>query len=161
MDRNEPPTKKQRTSNVVTTGKQRFRPEYTHEWPVLVRSKLSDFHVYCTVCKIDRDVSHGGRDDCRRHVEGSGHIQRAKSISSHVGTKTNLFSKSYDYKVIEAETLFTNFLVEHNVPLAVALAVADHATPLFQRMFPDSSTAKKYACKRTSFQCHLSLVFSR
>jgi hypothetical protein len=46
---------------------------------------------------------------------------------------------------IHAEILFTNFLIEHNVPIAVS----DHAGPLFRKMFPDSEIAKKYGCART------------
>ena len=41
-----------------------------------------------------------------------------------------------------AEILFTNFLIVHNVPIAVS----DHAGPLFRKMFPDSEIAKKYGC---------------
>lgn len=39
----------------------------------------------------------------------------------------------------------TNFVVEHNLPLAVS----DHLTPLVQDVFSDSQIAKKYACRRT------------
>ena len=35
--------------------------------------------------------------------------------------------------------------MEHNIPLAVS----DHAGPLFRKMFPDSTIAKKYSCART------------
>jgi hypothetical protein len=52
---------------------------------------------------------------------------------------------SGDMKVMKAELLFSNFLVEHNLPLSVA----DHATPLFKAMFPDSATAEKFSCRRT------------
>jgi hypothetical protein len=48
--------------------------------------------------------------------------------------------------VTNAEVLFTNFLIEHNVPIAVS----DHAGSLFRKMFPDSEIAKKYGCARTS-----------
>ena len=41
--------------------------------------------------------------------------------------------------------LFTGFLVEHSLPIAVS----DHAGPLFRRMFPDSEIAKQYSCART------------
>ena len=57
----------------------------------------------------------------------------------------NFFVSSNDLGSIRAETLFTNFLVEHNVPLSVA----DHFGPLLKKMCPDSEIAKKYACART------------
>ncbi|GBO45829.1 hypothetical protein AVEN_127257-1, partial [Araneus ventricosus] len=40
------------------------------------------------------------------------------------------------------ESFFTTFIVERNNPIACA----DHAGPLFQKMFPDSETAKRYGC---------------
>ena len=45
------------------------------------------------------------------------------------------------YQVIRAEVKVANFMVEHNVPLAVP----DHLSPLFRDIFSDSSIAKKYA----------------
>lgn len=48
-------------------------------------------------------------------------------------------------QIISAEVKFTAFIVEHNLPLAVA----DHAGPLFKSMFPDSNIAAKYGCART------------
>ena len=47
--------------------------------------------------------------------------------------------------VIRSETLFTNFVAEHNL----AFAVADHFTRLCKQMFPDSKIAKKFSCGRT------------
>lgn len=44
-----------------------------------------------------------------------------------------------------AEVKITNFMVKHNLPLAVS----DHLTPLVGDMFSDSAIAKKYACHRT------------
>ncbi|KAK3754199.1 hypothetical protein RRG08_028164 [Elysia crispata] len=50
-----------------------------------------------------------------------------------------------DLLVIRAEALFANAIVEHNLPLALA----DHMSDLFTKMFPDSQIAKKYAAGRT------------
>ena len=41
--------------------------------------------------------------------------------------------------------MVTNFLVQHNLPLATT----DHLGPLFKTIFPDSKIAKSYACGRT------------
>ncbi|XP_033105097.1 uncharacterized protein LOC117107512, partial [Anneissia japonica] len=50
-----------------------------------------------------------------------------------------------DQQVLKAEVLFTSLLVEHNLPFAVA----QHATKIFEQMFPDSNIAKKYKCSYT------------
>jgi hypothetical protein len=61
-----------------------------------------------------------------------------------------MFSKGPDeedakHKVMNAELLFTNYLVEHNI----AISAADHAGPLVKKMFPDSKIAKSFKCART------------
>jgi hypothetical protein len=43
-----------------------------------------------------------------------------------------------DTNFINAEALFTEFLIKHVLPLAVE----DYVDPLFKRMFPDSKIAK-------------------
>ena len=60
--------------------------------------------------------------------------------------------------------MVTNFLVQHNLPIATA----DHLGPLFKAIFPDSQIASKYAAARTKTtailnaamgpHCHQSLV---
>jgi len=55
------------------------------------------------------------------------------------------FSMEKDHSVIRAEVLFTQFIVEKNIPVAAA----DHSSKLFQAMFPDSKIAGQYACGRT------------
>lgn len=123
---------------------QTFKEEYQLLWPVLKRSNVSNNHAHCMVCNMDFNIAHGGRDDCRRHVECVRHVEKAKISSSHQSLKT-LFTKPNDLNVIKAEALFTSFLVEHNCPLSAA----DHAGPLFKKMFPDSQIASKYGCGRT------------
>ncbi|GBM15475.1 hypothetical protein AVEN_142131-1 [Araneus ventricosus] len=53
-------------------------------------------------------------------------------------------NKQNDHGIIQAESLFTAFIVEHNL-----IAYADHAGPLLRKMCTDSETAKKYGCART------------
>lgn len=62
-------------------------------------------------------------------------------------------AKCDDYSTINAEVMFTEFLVEHNCPLSVS----DHASKLFKKMFPDSKIAEQYGCARTKLQ-QLSIV---
>lgn len=82
--------------------------------------------------------------DCERHVNGVKHKSKATSVSG--ATKiTDMFKPATDNSTIRAEALFCSFLTEHNVPIALA----DHSTHLFKKMFPDSKIAKNYACGRT------------
>ena len=49
-----------------------------------------------------------------------------------------------------------NFMIEHNLPLAVA----DHMSPLFSKIFPDSHVAKEYSSCRTKTTCILNLAIA-
>ena len=54
-----------------------------------------------------------------------------------------------DYQlVIKAETLFSNFIAEHNLPFAVA----NHFTRLCKDMFPDSKIAQFFCGKTKTTQ---------
>ena len=52
---------------------QRYRVEYTKEWPEIQASKLADTMVFCTTCSFDLSVAHGGRNDIKRHIESNRH----------------------------------------------------------------------------------------
>ena len=71
-----PQKKKRRLSE------QHFLPAYTAEWPVVVRSKLNQFHAYCTLCQRDFSVRHGGRFDIQRHLKTAKHLSYQVSIES-------------------------------------------------------------------------------
>lgn len=120
---------------------QKYRTEYTDKWPVIVKSRRGENYVYCCVCRVDFSIKHSGMYDISRHVE----CQRHKSLSSSSQDIKSFFTKQNDDGPIRAEVLFTSFLIEHNIPLAAA----DHAGPLFKRMFPDSKIASQYGCART------------
>ena len=70
-----PQKKKRRQSE------QRFLPAYAAEWPAVVRSKL-EFHGFCTLCKCDFSVRHGGRFDIQRHLSTAKHLAYKSSIES-------------------------------------------------------------------------------
>lgn len=123
-----------------------FNSDYALKYPgIVMRSKLSENHIFCTVCSKDFRIASGGMADLDKHISSIAHqnLARKKCIKS---TPTlHAFTCDTADKVIHAEALFTNFLIEHNLPLSVS----DHAGPLFNKMFPDSTIAKKYSCART------------
>ena len=51
----------------------------------------------------------------------------------------------FNSKVLHAEVKHTNFLVQHNIPFAVA----DHLALLYQKLFPDSKIEKNFKCSLT------------
>jgi len=128
---------------------QKYLPGYQIKYPVIRRSSVSDNHAYCTVCRCDFNVGHGGIGDVEKHVRTTKHVAKAGCSASSGRPIQHFFTNSNDLSVIRAETLFTEFLVEHNLPLACS----DHTGKLFRKMFPDSAVAAKYGSARTKTAC--------
>eukprot|EP00057_Strongylocentrotus_purpuratus_P026387 XP_011680861.1 PREDICTED: uncharacterized protein LOC105446133 [Strongylocentrotus purpuratus] len=127
---------------------QKYKAEYSLQFPCIRKSDRGIHHAFCTICSVDISVEHGGRDDIRKHVGIKRHTDIAKARSSGKSTLMTYFTKqgtSEEEDVTRAELFFTGFIVEHNLPIAVA----DHAGPLFRKMFPDSKVASTYGCART------------
>ncbi len=112
---------------------QKFKAEYSKTYPIIAKSKLGDLYGFCSVCQTDFSIRHGGLYDVKKHVASKKHESLSKTLES---TKkvSSFFCPQQDQSVIRAEVLFTEFLIEHAVPLAVS----DHSGKLFRHMFPDS-----------------------
>ena len=106
----ETPKKKQRLSA------QCYIPDYTREWPVIERSKLSPHHAFCKLCNTDFTVSHGGRSDVDKHVRSNKH-EAYKSSVEKTRPVNSYFPGDRETSVINAEVLCVDFLVEHNIPM--------------------------------------------
>lgn len=129
--------KKKRTKTVP----QKYKQEYSLQFPVVTRSGKSDCHFFCNVCRVHVSVAHGGLHDVKKHLDTDNHKAMAK-LQSQNRKVTSMFMTSdsnLEHKVMTSEIIFTNFLVENNVHLAAA----DHSGEMFRRMFPDSEIAKK------------------
>jgi hypothetical protein len=137
-----PPKKRAKKTKTVD---QRFRPDYSVAYPVIKKSLKSSSHAFCSLCRSDFSVAHGGLNDVKKHVSTLSHISNAKQAAGCQNLIAAFGDQSMGEKVTNAELLFTNFLIEHNVPLASA----DHSGQLFKAMFPDSAIASKYACARS------------
>ena len=48
-------------------------------------------HAFCSACRIDFSVAHGGHDDCRRHVAIKRHQDYAKLMSKSARIDTFFF----------------------------------------------------------------------
>lgn len=119
---------------------------YIKEFTWVTHSRAGSNYAFCICCACDINIAHGGRSDLRAHESTAKHTRNA--TNEEKSTKISSFfssAQSDDYSVIKAECYFTSFIVEHNLPVSVA----DHAGPLFRKMFPKSEEAKKYGCGRT------------
>ena len=108
---------------------------------MILNSTFRAFH------RLVRAIICGGSGDIRKHIASHKHkrnveleqraLQGARSITTMM--------KKDDFSIIRAEVTFTDFLVEHSIPLAVS----DHAGRLFRKIFPGSPIAQQYECTRT------------
>jgi hypothetical protein len=73
------------------------------------------------------------------------HKKREKQMKSQPSIYQLFHFQEPKDAVTKAEVIVTNFLIQHNLPLATS----DHLGPLFRSVFPDSDIAKKYSCGRT------------
>ena len=84
-------------------AKQKYKVEYS--WPVLQKSKKR-------VEPILTSDTVSGLYDCRKHVEAARRGQAAGKACYKIDT---FFSKGTEFATINAEMLFTSFLIEHNI----------------------------------------------
>ena len=90
------------------------------------------------MCVINIKVDHGGKNNLKKHSITEKHtwLQKSQNTAAPVTNFCILNADTED--VIRSETLFTNFVAEHNLPFAVT----DHFTRLCKQMFPDSKITK-------------------
>ena len=124
---------------------QKFKEEYHSKYPFIIKSDKGPSYAKCTICASDINICHGGINDINKHISTSKHKLALESGDSSKKIESFFIKKSESSAVIKAECLFTSFIIEHNLPISVA----DHASKLFPKIFPDSDTAKKYSSGRT------------
>ena len=107
----------------------KYNPSWAKTYPV--KDVPNDRHSgFCIPCGKKIRCGHPGLTDKRNVTEAN------KNNISRFFTNSNETSKA----VTKAEVMVTNFLVQHNLPLATA----DHMGPLFKAIFPDSKIASSY-----------------
>ena len=60
----------------------RYKQDWESEFPWLNTVRNNEFKGYCTVCRKEFSVGHGGKGDVVHHSEGSGHKQALKAAST-------------------------------------------------------------------------------
>lgn len=126
-----------------------FKEEWMDQYPIS-RSDGNPHAFYCIPCKKNVSCSHQGLADVTKHCKGTTHvafekaIKNTRSMSSFFNDNSES-SNSLMEKTIRAEVLHTNFMVQHNL----SFLTAEHLSPLYAKMFPDSKIARNFKCSRT------------
>ena len=135
--------------------KSKFNQIWCQEYPV--RSVPGDpFKFYCIPCCKKLSCDHQGLKDVTDHCKKDTHKSNVESTKTQTSMDGFLNNTKLDDRVINAECMFTNFLVQHNI----ALATADHLSSLLNEALPDSKIAHKYAARRTKTSAILNKSFA-
>lgn len=105
---------RQRLAKVVSGSNLRIQRSF-----LALCLQVSESLARCTACESDFSIAHGGYDDVFRHTKTQKH-SRAGSALKGATPLTRVFlaiaqKDDGDSAVIRAETLFSLFLVEHNI----------------------------------------------
>ena len=126
--------------------KQTFKEEYSRSWDFIKPSRKGEKHARCTLCSADFSIAANasGRYDLTQHIATAKHRSNAERKDSNQSILQFVSSKSNDYDTIRAETLWTLYVVEHNMPFTSSDSFSDIA----KVMFPDSKVAREFSCHR-------------
>ena len=131
----------------------KFNNAWTAEYPI--KSVPNDIYkFYCVPCHKALSCDHQGKKDVTDHCASPSHKECVKSSKNQdtldMFCACNTAQTSLEKKGMNAEFKISNFLVQHNLPLAMA----NHLSSLFKEVFPESNIAKNYASRRTKFDFH-------
>ena len=153
IKRSNPTRAKSGAAKYLTT----FQVEWSKEWPCITKGSTAH-HYWCSICRVERSCGHQGRKDIERHMGSDGHVKKVEAVRSS-GKIQKFFNvapsvdrmTALEAKVRRAVVKVTSSMVKHNIPLAFA----EHLSPLFREIFPDSEIAKAYGCGKTKTTCIL------
>ena len=101
-----------------TSKKKKYNCKFQDEWKKshhwLQSSSLGNDLAFCTLCSSNFSVASGGLYDIKRHPETSLHKKAVSATNKTPRLCQFMPTKSVDDQVTRAETLFSNFVAEHN-----------------------------------------------
>ena len=138
-------------------GAFRYRTKFNNGWAAEypIKSVANDIcKFYCISCHKALFCDHQGKKDITDHCASPSHKECVKSSKNQATLDMfctcNTAQTSLEKKVVNAEVKITNFLVQHNLPLATA----DHLSSLFKEVFPNSNITKTTSIINEAFIQH-------
>ena len=108
-----------------TVRHQKFLTEYTAKWDFIVPSVKGETYARCNSCNSDFSIKSSGAYDTKIHIESAKHKSSAEARASNHAITSFFASEKDDFSVIRAETLWTQFVVDHNMPFTTSDAFTD------------------------------------
>ncbi|KAH3787461.1 hypothetical protein DPMN_165585 [Dreissena polymorpha] len=83
------------------------------------RAVLKRKHVHCSTCNVDFSCAHGGKNDCKRHIDSQSYINwKIKSSNKDIFTMMQGSNLEKDLKTTNAEVIMCEFISENNLSLS-------------------------------------------
>ena len=114
-----------------TVRHQKFLTEYTAKWDFIVPSVKGETYARCNSCNSDFSIKSSGSYDIKIHIESAKHKSSAEARASNHAITSFFASEKDDFSVIRAETLWTQFVVDHNMPFTTSDAFTDVVNKCF------------------------------
>ena len=95
---------------------QTFKEEYKKAWDFIKPSKKGNNYAYCSICSADFSIAASGRYDIKKHIATAKHRSSVEYKETNCPITQFLSSLSTNYDVIRAETLWTLYVVDNNIP---------------------------------------------
>ena len=124
---------------------QTFKEEYKKAWDFIKPSKKGNSYAYCSICSADFSIAASGKYDIKKHIATAKHRSSVECKETNRPITQFLSSLSTNYDVIRAETLWTLYVVDNNMPFTSSDGFCD----VVKTMFPDSKIAQDFTCCRT------------
>ena len=119
---------------------QKYKTSYGEYWPCLGPSYKGKTYVHCVTCNIDFLCAHGGKNDCKRHVDSQSHVnwRKIKASNKNISTMMQGSNIEKELKTTHAEVIMCEFIAQNNL----SLSSANTLTETMKAMFPDSEIAQ-------------------
>ena len=151
----EPKRKVKKT--VKGKGAATYNTSYDEKWVIQypVAKVNNNPHAFrCIPCEKTLPCDHQSFADVSSHCNSKTHTRIEKAMKETRNLRDMMPSTSgnnLEENTIFAEVLHTNFFAHHNI----SLATAEHLSPLYAKMFPDSKIAKHFRSRRRKTTCIL------
>jgi hypothetical protein len=97
----------------------KYQQFWEKEFTWLKKSDTGEDMAHCKLCNTNISVTAGALYDVKRHAKRSTHVT-AVEASSKTKSITNIVDDKKSSSVILSETLFSNFVAEHNWTFSLA-----------------------------------------
>ena len=97
----------------------RFQLAWKQDYPVTSCPDINAF--YCIPCRKNVSCAHQSKGELERHCQTPTHLKFARALRKQPKIATVVpVQEGRNPAVIRAEVIMTNFVVQHNLPFAVA-----------------------------------------